>query len=226
MKNSEESRLGEGFVESFSFTVDRFSDYIRENLNGSGKDLPSVVSFDSVGTTVLDMTFYDGYAYDTKSDEYCCLDRVGLYYPTISEVEGDVSMQRRIECVTGRRWLSGDERRKVLDIANTFGKASRISCPRERYESALRAIESRVKDPSSRSFTPEQRSVLKLAVHCDADPKELYDNLHEALLYDCLFGDLRDKLPNVPKAWIDDAYKEALDMSEGIVRSDSRGLRM
>ena len=225
MKKGVELQQPDGYLSSFVLAVDRFFDYLNNRDSIDEKSLPSSVLFSSDGTMVLDMTFYNGYAYDTNAGKFPFFDRIALYYPTISEVENDISMQKNIEDKIGRSWLLGDERQKILDIANVFGKASSITCPENRYEAACKAFEERVKDPSAKSLTSEQLATLKLAVACEADIKSEKDNFHENLFYDSIYYDVSKRLNNVPEAWKTDAYSELLDLAEGIVRGESKGLK-
>ena len=207
-------------VDTILLNRDSFRDWVSFHSDKFNGGYPAYVRFDENGEFECQMHFRDGCAVDTNPHGLGYYDRVGLYYPTLSEVMNDEDKQRRISDFTGRNWQDGSEQEKIHDIAVTFGSAGRIHCPQERQDAAVQAVADRVKDPRATSFTVSQREAILLAVSC----KDLNDDrFGRSVFYDSLLELAKDSLGRVNPGWIDDVYDELHDMVDGNFRGESRG---
>ena len=207
-------------VDTILLNRDSFRDWVSFHSDKFNGGYPAYVRFDENGEFECQMHFRDGCAVDTNPHGLGYYDRVGLYYPTLSEVMNDEDKQRRISDFTGRNWQDGSEQEKIHDIAVTFGSAGRIHCPQERQDVAVQAVADRVKDPRATSFTVSQREAILLAVSC----KDLNDDRSgKAVFYDSLLELAKDSLGRVNPRWIDDVRDELQDMVDGNFRGESRG---
>lgn len=218
--NADEVWVMEEDVDTIILSRESFRDWVSSHPNMYNDGYPPYVRFDENGEFECQMHFRDGCAVDTNPHGLGYYDRVGLYYPTLSEVMNDEDKQRRISDFTGRNWQDGSEQVKIHDIAVTFGSAGRIHCPQERQDVAVQAVADRVKDPRATSFTVSQREAILLAVSC----KDLNDDRSgKAVFYDSLLELAKDSFGRVNPRWIDDARDELQDMVDGYFRGESRG---
>ena len=88
---------------------------------------------------------------------------------------------------------------------------------------AQEALFQRIKNPSARSFTPEQKEALN-QFRQSLDKEE---NNSPSLFYR-LFDGIKERLnqENIRDAWISDARAETIDLFNGIERDASRGIRL
>lgn len=220
--STDEVRQMESNIDSIILYKDSFPVLQKSDTPKLG-ELPPFVKFDNNGEMYIKMSFYDGYAFDTNPHGLGMYDRTALYYPTVDEVSKSVEMQDAIEKYTGRCWAEGSRQEQIYDIALKFGKASRLHCPQERYDAAVKAIVERATDPRAKSFTPEQRGKIELAAASSGN--NLYhDVAFRQTFYEMMFGEAKPQLRNIPAAWSEDAKNELYDLCAGKVREEGRGL--
>lgn len=189
---------------------------------GQLSPLPPHVRFDDSGEFEVEMSFYDGYARDLNPKGLGMYDRLGLYYPTVKEVLADPAKQELISRHTGRQWSEGSRQEQIFDIALKFGQASRVHCPKERFDAAVDAVIERTTDPNARRFTPEQREVIMLAANCNGEDE--YTGQFREVFFEQLHGKAREQMDGVNKAWVHDSLEEMRDLANGEVREAARGL--
>ena len=220
--STDEVREMESNVEEIILNLDSF---LVPGENGLKKIplLPPYVEFDEQGEYALDMQFFDGYAFDTNPRGLGMYDRVALYYPTVAEVAKSPEMQEEIEDYTDRRWAEGSRHEQIYDIALKYGQASRLHCPAERYDAAVKAVVERAADPSAKAFTPEQRAKIELAAASNGELLYSPGNFRQ-VFFDALFSNAQQQMQRVPIAWAADAHKELQELSRGEVRDQGLGL--
>lgn len=212
--STDEVRQFEGNVDEIILSKESFSE---------PNQMPPYVKFDEHGEFALDMQFHDGYAFDTNPHGLGLYDRIGLYYPTVAEVAKSPELQEEIEDYTDRRWAEGSRQEQIYDIALKYGQASRIHCPKERFDDAVKAIVERAADPSAKAFTPEQREKVQLAAACNGEFFYSPGNFRETF-YDSLFGHAQQQMQRVPIAWANDAHQELKELANDKVRDEGIGL--
>lgn len=185
-------------------------------------DLPPYVRFDENGEYKIEMEFHDGYARDLNPHSLGTYDRTALYYPTVKEIEGDNDRQSAISCYTGRVWSEGSYQDKIYDIALKYGQASRLHCPTERYDDAVKAVVERTVDSSARAFTPEQLESIQLAAACNGE--DLYSGSFRDTFYERLHSDALAQMKGVNPHWINDTLNELMELSHGKVRDEGMSL--
>lgn len=176
------------------------------------------VKFDQRGECKQKMLFLDGYAFD----EFVSLGkqhRTGLYYPTIEEIEADPDKQQAVAARLGKDWNECTEFEKAYGSAVVFGKASRIECPKERYDAAVEAVRERTQSQTARAFTLEQVETINLASSCNG---EMYDDGNLKAFYEQLHAEAVKDL-KVPDKWKQDSLQELKDLSEGKTRGQFQG---
>ena len=178
--------------------------------------LPPHVRFDDSGEFEVEMSFYDGYARDLNPKGLGMYDRLGLYYPTVKEVLADPAKQELISRHTGRQWSEGSRQEQIFDIALKFGQASRVHCPKERFDAAVDAVIERTTDRHARRFTPEQREVIMLAANCNGEDE--YTGQFREVFFEQLHGKAREQMDGVNKAWVHDSLEEMRDLANGLHR--------
>lgn len=202
-----------------------FSKFLEGRVGDIPNQMPPYVVFDENGEFVLDMDFKDGYAFDTDPYGLGVSDRVALYYPTVAEVAKSAEKQEAIEAYTGRRWAEGSLHEQIYDIALKYGQASRILCPRERFDDAVKAIVERASDPSSKAFTQEQLDRVRLAAACNGESVYSSESFRE-VFYESLYGHAQQQMRGVPIEWAVDAHEELKQLSRGEVRGEGCGLHL
>ena len=176
------------------------------------------VKFDENGECNMEMCFSDGFAFD-EYEQLSNIHRTGLYYPTLKDLAADPEKQQAIAARLGKDWDECSEIEKVYGSAVVFGKASRIECPKERYDAALEAVRERTQSQTAKAFTREQVDTITLAAACNGEfldkgnPKPFYEQLHTEALKDL----------KVPEKWKQDSLQELKDLSEGKTWSQSQG---
>lgn len=203
-----------GYVSNIILNERSFPQLHHEGLP-AGQSIPPYVKFDDNGEFMIDMEFHDGFAYDLNPHGLGFYDRVGLYYPTMEEIQADPEKTKAVQRYTGRTEIT------PFDVALKYGQASRMRCPDFRYEAAKQAIVERAAKPSSRKFTPEQRKAIELAADCGG-----YYGMPKGreMFYDALFCNAEPKMGNIPRARKADVTAELRELARGEVRSERRGL--
>ncbi len=220
--SAEDVRKMESNVDTIILSKDSFL-ALKEPGASMVADMPPYLKFDENGEMEIKMQFFDGYAFDTNPHGLGMYDRLALYYPTIDEVLLDEEKQKAVKAHTGRDWLSAVGREKIYDIALTFGKASRLHCPTERYDAAVTAVVERASDRRARAFTPDQRDKIELAAASNGE--KLYNDVaFRQTFYDGLFDSAKPKLKDINPAWAEDAHKELRELNEGKIREGGRSL--
>ena len=189
---------------------------------GQWHPLPPYVAFDDNGEFQIEMEFHDGYARDLNPHGLGMYDRTALYYPTVKEIEGDKDKQNAISHYTGRVWSEGSYQDKIFDIALKYGEASRLHCPKYRYDDAVKAVVERTVDKTARAFTPEQRERILLAAACNGEPE--YSGSFREVFYEQLHAAARREMWGINNHWIQDSLDELKDLSNGKVRDEGVGL--
>ena len=209
---AEESSVKDGYVEEILLNEDACE----------AEKLPPYVQgqFDEDGEYEVDMSFHDGYAFDLMDPEEPREQRLALYYPTMQEVEDDPDMQQDIYDYTLRDWIQGCDDEKKFDTALRFGVASRIECPKHRYDAAVEAVIERTKSSYAKAFSPGQCAAIQLAAACNGEylpygnPKAFFEQLHTEACKDL----------KVPDAWKQDSLQELRELADGHVRSQGLGI--
>lgn len=116
----------------------------------------------------------------------------------------------------GRGW---SEKENILDANPRIYKIEKnIPSEQEIEQNAIKAIVSRTSDPIAKSFNAEQKEAIKL--YLALFPAEEREDMAEIL-----WVKSKEKMANINKAWQDDTHKEIIDFSNGIERSQSKGLK-
>ena len=212
----------ESGINEIVLTRDSFTDYIiqHQNIPSLYNDtvVPNRLSFDENGECVMDFDFQDGCAFDLRSglDDMA---RVGLSYPTLSEVMSSPEMLSQIEAFTGRRFSKGTRHEKIYDIALTFGIASPLvaTCSFQRFSDAISCFTDRTKNPSQKAFTPEQRDKILLFDRCSGPADSHSKDLFRATFVALATIDLKCHY-HVPQKWITDTMNECQGLFEGNFR--------
>ena len=210
----------DGFVDSIILNEKSFEGLIDQFKGYHPK--PPYTDMDKNGELEVEMEFHDGYARDLNPRGLGMYDRIGLYYPTVKEVMADPDKQAQISRYTGREWSEGSRQEQIFDIALKFGQASRVHCPKERFDAAVDAVIERTTDRHARRFTPEQRKVIMLAANCNGEDE--YTGQFREVFFEQLHGKAREQMDGVNKAWIHDSLEELRDLANGEVREAARGL--
>ena len=198
-----------GYVSSIILNKGSFPLHNEEGLPAE-QSYPPYVKFDDNGEFMLDMEFHDGFAYDLNPHGLEFYDRIGLYYPTLEEVQADPEKLRAVQKYTGRTEVT------PFDVALKYGQASRMRCPDYRYEAAKQAVVERAASPSSRKFTPEQRKAIELASDCGG----YYDRPKgRDFFYDALFCNAEPKMGNIPRVRKADVKAELRELARGEERN-------
>ena len=210
----QELECPKGYVSSIILNKGSFPLHHEEGLPAE-QSYPPYVKFDANGEFMLDMEFHDGFAYDLNPHGLGFYDRVGLYYPTLEEVQADPEKLRAVQKYTGRTEVT------PFDVALKYGQASRIRCPDYRYEAAKQAVVERAASPSARKFTPEQRKAIELAADCGG----YYDRPKgRDFFYDALFCNAEPKMGNIPRVRKADVKAELRELARGEERNTRKGL--
>ena len=210
----QELECPKGYVSSIILNKGSFPLHHEEGLPAE-QSYPPYVKFDANGEFTLDMEFHDGFAYDLNPHGLGFYDRLGLYYPTLEEVQADPEKLRAVQKYTGRTEVT------PFDVALKYGQASRLRCPDYRYEAAKQAVVERVSSPSARKFTPEQRKAIELAADCGG----YYDRPKgRDFFYDALFCNAEPKMGNIPRVRKADVKAELRELARGEERNTRKGL--
>lgn len=116
----------------------------------------------------------------------------------------------------GRGW---SEKENILDENPRIYKIEKnIISEQEIEQKAIKAIILRTSDPAAKSLNAEQKEAVKL--YLALFPAEETEQKAESLWIKA-----DNNMANINKAWREDAHKEIIDLSNGIERNLSNGLK-